>query len=137
MEKILTLIFCIVVCIYSKEVDFLDSSGEWAVYIDTDRELTIYSWEGDPLAYLDNNFNIYGFNGKYLGWFEGGIMYNIDGYPFACVKEAYGGLAPLKPLKSLKSLEPLKSLKEMPIYRPYKKRNFGNISAELYLSLGR
>ena len=113
MKSIFVLLFCVITCIYAEEVDFLDNSGEWAVYVDTDEELTIYSWGGKPLAYLDDNFDIYGFNGRYLGWFENGIMYDTDGYPFACVEEAYiVGLPHLSHLKLLKSSNRLKVLKK-------------------------
>ncbi|WP_314988537.1 4-fold beta flower protein [uncultured Campylobacter sp.] len=137
MKSIFVLLFCVITCIYAEEVDFLDNSGEWAVYVDTDEELTIYSWGGKPLAYLDDNFDIYGFNGRYLGWFENGIMYDTDGYPFACVEEAYSGFAPFKPFKAFKEFQPFKSFKKIAKMRPYTKSNFGNISAELYLNLGR
>lgn len=47
--------------------------SEAVAYIDADDELTIYLWGGKPVAYLErdtgNEFHVYGFSGKHLGWF--------------------------------------------------------------------
>lgn len=97
---------------FANQIDFLNCEGEWSVYIDTANDNNIYSWDGDPLAYVDEDLNIYGFNGKYLGWLESQVMYNIDGEPFACIENAYTD------------------------YVPYKKNRFSGVDAVLYLSQG-
>jgi len=45
-----------------------DPDGNPCAYI-TMGDMTIYLLEGNPVAYLDGS-NVYGFNGKHLGWFE-------------------------------------------------------------------
>jgi hypothetical protein len=47
-----------------------DINGNPVAYIDYDDEDIIYLWDGIPVAYLDYESNIYGFNGKYLGWLK-------------------------------------------------------------------
>lgn len=118
------------------EIDFLNCNGEWSVYIDQSHDFNIYSWSGTPLAYIDKNLNIYGFNGEYLGWLEGQIMYDVDGEPFACTANAYNGYTPYKPYKGYKEYAPYKSYPEYPQYRPYKMSYFSGIDAEIYLSKG-
>ena len=39
--------------------------------------MTNYLWNGRPVAYLDpdplnTGFNVYGFDGTHLGWYDGG-----------------------------------------------------------------
>jgi len=44
-------------------------------YIADDRE-TIYLWDGHAVAYLYED-KVYGCNGKHLGWFVDGIIYDL------------------------------------------------------------
>lgn len=122
---------------FANQIDFLNCEGKWSVYIDTEEDFNIYSWDGKPLAYVDDDWNIYGFNGRYLGWFNNHIMYDIDGEPFACMEDVYSGYAPYKPYKSYQAYAPYKSYKEYAKYRPSEKNRFSGIDAILYLSKGR
>jgi len=54
--------------ILAEEISLYDYKGDAVAYIDTDNDMTIYLWEGKPVAYLKANKSIYGFNGKHLGW---------------------------------------------------------------------
>lgn len=68
----------------SEDIALFDRHGEAVAYIATDKEMTIYLWDGEPVAYLVNTetsenpksdlFSIYGFNGKFLGRLKGGIL---------------------------------------------------------------
>src|SRR5439155_12132726 len=60
------------------EITLRSGSGDCAAYISNDDDSTIYLWNGEPVAYLVSQ-NIYGFNGKHLGWFIKGVVYNHDG----------------------------------------------------------
>ena len=122
---------------FANQIDFLNCEGEWSVYIDIANDNNIYSWDGEPLAYVDEDLNIYGFNGKYLGWLENQVMYDTDGEPFACTENAYTGYAPYKPYKRYQKYAPYKSYKQYAKYRPYKKNRFSGVDAVLYLSQGR
>ena len=44
-----------------------------------DYSKTIYLTDGSPVAYLYNRDHVYGFNGRHLGWWIEGILYNHDG----------------------------------------------------------
>ncbi len=52
--------------------------GEPIAYICNHFRDTIYLWDGHPVAYL-YSYHIYGFNGKHLGWFIDGIIYDYYG----------------------------------------------------------
>ena len=59
-------IFMLSIKVFANQIDFLNCDGKWAVYIDTSKENNIYSWDGEPLAYVDSDSNIYGFIWKIL-----------------------------------------------------------------------
>ncbi len=53
------------------ELTIYDKSGRPHAYIADDG--TIYLWNGEPVAYLEEE-HVYGFNGTHLGRFENGII---------------------------------------------------------------
>jgi len=69
--------------INAQQTTLFDSNGEAVAYVDYDMSSTIYLWEGTPVAFLEklNNENcVIGFNGEFMGWYENGIIYDLDGY---------------------------------------------------------
>jgi hypothetical protein len=112
------------------EVALFDQRGEATAYIALNDELTIYLWSGIPVAYLDrengDDFHVYGFNGKHLGWFVGGIIWGHDGNAGCAVKDRLQ-FVQLEPLKALKQLKPIKSLEELAPLRPLFTTSWGRI----------
>src|SRR5258708_125393 len=112
----LTLLLSLLVAVVSvhalsdDEISLFDFKGRATAYIAEDR--TIYLWQGKPVAYLDgeqkDGFDVYGFNGKHLGWFKGGILYDNEGYAVGGIKEVFKSPTQLEPIKGLKELKPLK-----------------------------
>ena len=101
--------------------------------------MTIYLWNGTPVAYLVTNgdsFHIYGFNGKHLGWYEDGIVRDHSGYAVGFQKGATTVFTQYEPYKSYKQYKPYKSYKEYAPYKPYYRTNFSNESLSLFLSKG-
>ena len=124
----------------AEQITLFNSSGEATAYIDTDEELTIYLWNGKPLAYLVSNgdsFHIYGFNGKHLGWYEEGIVRDHNGYAVGFQEGATTIYTHYEPYKSYQQYKPYKSYKEYAPYKPYYRSNFSNESLSLFLSKGR
>jgi len=99
------------------EADFYDKHGNAVAYIADDGDLTIYLWSGEPIAYLDGD-NVYGFNGKHLGWFRGGAIYDHDGDVVAAIAEKFKTPVNIAPIKALQELTPLKSLEELAPLEP-------------------
>ena len=56
-----------------------DKSGEAKACIADDYNQTIYLWDGSPVAYVYHDRQVYGINGRYLGWFIEEIIYNKNG----------------------------------------------------------
>lgn len=104
-------------------IDLYDSSGNAVAYIDdyvSDR--VIYFWDGKPVAYLYQSFtgtDVFGFNGKHLGWFEDGKLRDNDGYLIAATKEAIGRITYGETLKGVKDTPPEKKYHEQAPVKPY------------------
>jgi hypothetical protein len=98
-----------------------DSRGNPFGYSD-DGE-TIYTFDGKPIAFLDED-SLYAFSGAHLGFFENGQIWDHSGGVVLFTGGASGGpmkpLKSLKPLKGLKQVKPLKGLKELKPLKPLK-----------------
>ena len=126
----------------AEEISLFNSNGEPVAYIDTDDEdCTIYMWNGYPVAYLTttsgDDFNIYGFNGKHLGWYSDGIVRDHQGYAVGFCKGAVSKYTQYEPYKSYKQYKPYKSYKQYAPYKPYYKSSFSSESLALFLKKGR
>ena len=141
MKKlILLLLFIPSVCL-SQEISLFNSDGDAVAYIDTDDEdNTIYLWNGTPVAFLSpesNYYNIYGFNGNHLGWFEDGIVRDEGGDAVGFQKGAVSGVyTNYEPYKSYKKYKPYKSFKSFAPFKPYFSNSFSNESFVLFLKRG-
>jgi hypothetical protein len=121
------------------EITLFDSEGEPTAYIATDKDLTIYLWDGSPVAYLheqSGHIHVYGFNGNHLGWFEDGIIWDHRGRAVGCQKGAINMVTHLESLKSLKSLKPLKSLREMAPMKPFLSTSWSRMPLVIFLRVG-
>ncbi|GAA5480043.1 4-fold beta flower protein [Haloferula helveola] len=117
------------------EVTLYDPSGEPVVYIDVDDDHTIYTWGGTPVAYLSDE-HIYGFNGKHLGWFQDGIVWDHDGNRAGYLAQTLPVYAAYEPYKSYKSYKPYRSYQEYAPYQPYKLHSESRIPLLQFMSQG-
>ncbi len=122
--------------IAADEISLFDNNNNAVAYIAVDDDLTIYLWEGKPVAYLDGE-NVYGFNGKHLGWFIKGVIFDHDGDAVCAIKSRVSGYTSYEGYKSYKSYKPYKSYKEYAPYKPYFSNNFSAIPCSLALALGK
>ncbi len=120
------------------EISLLNGQGEATAYIAISDELTIYLWDGTPVAYLKQDqqggFHVYGFNGQHMGWLVNDIIFDGQGRA-ACATKDRLQMTQLEPLKSLKQLKPLKSLTALPPLRPIFYKSWGE-SCQLLLAEG-
>lgn len=121
------------VSVAANEVSLFNQKGEPVAYIDTSDEYTIYLWSGEPAAYLTDptahgSLAIYGFNGKLLGWYVDGAIYDKRGCVAGFVKGScplYEPYAQYEPYKGYKRYKPYKSYREYESYQPYLRRQWG------------
>jgi hypothetical protein len=122
----------------SKEISLFDKEGEAKAYIAGD--LTIYLWDGTPVAYLNNSndtWHVYGFNGNHLGWYINGIIYNNEGDTVGAQQDAINMITSIEIGKGIKSMTPFKSIKEMaPIMRPILSRSWSRTPLIIFLRAG-
>jgi len=140
MKKLLLLLI-FPIFTFAQEISLIDSDGDAIAYIDTDDEdNTIYLWNGTPVAYLSpksSYYDIYGFNGNHLGWFEDGIVRNEDGDVVGFQKGAVSGVyTNYEPYKSYKKYKPYISYKSYAPYKPYYSNRFSSESFVLFLKRG-
>ncbi|MEI6638456.1 MAG: hypothetical protein FDX02_00480 [Chlorobium sp.] len=72
---------------YAQKISLYNYTGEAVAYI-VDDDMTIYLSKGDGVAYLDDQ-SIYGLNGKHLGWFKDGILWDHEGCAVGYIEGAY------------------------------------------------
>lgn len=104
--------------LYADEITLYSSGGQPVAYIADD--LTIYLWSGKPVAYLHSD-DVYSFNGKHLGWFVRGLVYNHDGEVVGAIRSRLRSVPQISPIKSIKEIKPIKGIREispvMPLFR--------------------
>ncbi len=93
------------------EITIYDKKGKPCAYIATDDTNTIYLLNGKPVAYIDDE-NIYGFNGKHLGWFKRKrVMYDREELRIGFTSISCPAHTLVEPEKSAKKVKPVKSVK--------------------------
>lgn len=127
----------------AEDIALFDSEGKAIAYIDTeDDDLTIYMYNGKPVAYLypesrGDAFCLYGFNGKHLGWFEKGVARDHDGCIVGFQKGAINHYTSYEPYKSYKQYKPYKDYRSYAPYKPYSRSTFSSTSLSLFLMRGK
>jgi|SRR5690625_2452910 len=69
--------------LHAQQVTLYDSFGEPRVYIDYDEDAAVFMWDGTPVAYVKKirqHEGFFSFDGEFLGWYEGGIVYDRNGF---------------------------------------------------------
>jgi 4-fold beta-flower domain-containing protein len=121
-----------------REFSLFDSGGRPVAYIAED--LTLYLWSGTPAAYLGNDrregFNVYGFNGKHLGWLTNGVIRDHDGNVVGAFKEAFRSPTKLESAKGLKEQKPIKSATELEPAQPLLSRDWSELPLGVFLLQG-
>lgn len=115
----------------NNDLAFFDNGGNPIAYVDLDGDTTIYLWSGKPVAYLDQD-SVYGFNGKHLGWFKGGIVYDNEGAIVVATASSFKIPLRLSSLRGLKALKPLKGLKQWKPLRPWFSVFWSEIPANVF-----
>jgi hypothetical protein len=82
--------------------------------------MTIYLWNGRPVAYLDpdrmeGRFSVYGFNGTHLGWYDKGVIWDDEGDAML----RYEGTLTISRNRAVRTLQAVSALPTflLPIFR--------------------
>ncbi len=120
----------------AQEITLYNSRGVAVAYVDTnDDDLPIYLWSGKPVAYISGE-NVYGFNGKHLGWWVKGIIRDHEGDAIGGTKDAIGIFTEFEPFKSMKEFKPFKHFKEFAPFKPFWSSSWSTDSFKIFLLNG-
>jgi hypothetical protein len=117
------------------EFSFFDSRGRASAYLDLGDGLTFFLWSGEPVAYLVGD-SIYGFNGRHLGWYKEGMVFDHDGDVVAAPASAFLTAVEAAPIRGLKALKPLKRLRELEPPKALFGRSWSDLPAHVFFLLG-
>jgi hypothetical protein len=90
-------------------------------------------YDGNSIGFIDDDNNLYNYNGEHVGRFEGGIMRDHNG---ACVgfgEESTDTPKPFLPFKQFKpfpafvEFEPFRPFKEFAPFKPFKQFGWSDI----------
>jgi hypothetical protein len=142
MKKLVLFLLIIPLISLSQELTLFDSEGEAVAYINyDDQDNTIYLWNGYPVAYLSSEgdyYNVYGFNGNHLGWFEEGIIMDHSGNSVGFIEGSVSNVyTQYESYKSYKQNKPYKSYKNYEPNKPYNNSSFSSEPLVLFLKRGR
>jgi hypothetical protein len=87
------------------------------------------------VAYLDKN-SVYGFNGKHLGWFIQGAIYDHDGKVVTAVRAHFTAPPSAPPPRGFKQFKPFKSFQEFKPFQPFLNTTWSDTPANLYFLQG-
>lgn len=119
------------------EVTLFGKNGDPQAYVAHGDGNTIYSFAGEPLAYVDEQNNIYGFNGSHLGWFEEGIVWDHHGRRVGFTSKACPVFKQFEPFKGFKQFKPFMGLKQLAPFKPIKMHVLADENLLVFLHAGR
>ncbi|HZK93089.1 MAG TPA: hypothetical protein VFC67_02695 [Prolixibacteraceae bacterium] len=118
------------------EETLFEPNGTPVAYLAYDDENTVYLWNGQPVAYLANDHLLYGFNGVHLGWYENGIIWDLNGYRVGFNAKTLLCYAKYEPYKLYKTYKPYKAYQSYAKYKPYYKTSKSDITLRQFLHSG-
>lgn len=116
------------------EISLYNKTGKPVAYIAADGQ-TIYLWDGRAAAYLDGD-KVVGWNGKQLGWFANGTIFDIYGLRSGFIKIKSPIATELEPVKPLKQRKSAKKEQEHQVIRPALCYGYSNKPLEQLLEEG-
>lgn len=125
--------------VLAEQIPLVDSDGRYIAYVDTLRDDTIYLWSGEPVAYLyasGRDELIYAFSGRHLGWYESGILRDLDGDAVGAREGVLRTQSRIPPIKGIQSLAPLRGVRAIPKLKPLFSNYYSRTSLETFLTAG-
>jgi len=98
------------------ETALFNKNGKPVAYIGDDGE-TIYLWDGHPVAYLSKD-KVYGWNGKQLGWFANGTIFDIYGLRSGFIRSKSPIATEIEPAKTLKQPKSRRRERQQTVVKP-------------------
>jgi len=116
------------------EVSLFNKNGKPVAYIAEDGE-SIYLWDGRPAAYVAGD-QVFGWNGKQVGWFTNGTIFDIYGLRAGFIKSKSPLATEMEPAKATKQSKPARGEKQQQVVKPIMCYGYSNKSLEELLEAG-
>jgi len=99
------------------------STGQAVAYIDWGDDATIFMWDGTPVAYLHsdgsrNYWLVYAYSGSFLGWYEGGVIWDLQGNGIVAEASVLTRPPSPEPVKSAKKPKPFRGFRAFVPFKP-------------------
>ncbi|RYY99177.1 MAG: hypothetical protein EOO11_05840 [Chitinophagaceae bacterium] len=123
----------------AQEITLFGRDGKAVAYISEDRERTIYLWNGTAVACLapsGGDLDIWGLNGRHLGWLVRGTVYDGGGEAVGVTKAAATFFTEWEPHKEFKKAKPLPGLRRYAPYKPYWRTGWSDRPLAAFLADG-
>lgn len=115
------LAMCCAVAVQAQEVTLFDKKGKAIAYIDYEEEASIFLFDGTPVAFLERDGEdvvVWGYNGKHLGWYEDGILYDKKGYIAGGREDALTIFTQMEPFKQIQRITPIRPITSFAPFKP-------------------
>lgn len=116
------------------ETTLFNKKGKPVAYIGDDGE-TIYLWDGRAVAYLVDD-KVYGWNGRQLGWFDNGTIFDIYGLRSGFIKSKSPITTAMEPIKQVKHIKGGKRMRQQDVVKPVMCYGFSGKFLEELLEAG-
>jgi len=115
------------------ETTLFNKNGKPVAYLGEDGR-TIYLWEGRVVGYLLED-KVFGWNGRQLGWFDNGTIFDIYGLRAGFIKRKSPIPTDMESGKAAKQAKGIKGARQSPVAKPvmcygYSSRSLEEILAE-------
>lgn len=142
MKKILflTLMMLFVSTLAAQQQSLYDCDGEVRAYIDYNEEATIFMWDGTPVAFVEidgSDSCVFGFNGRFLGWYEDGVIYDKKGYAVGARYAAVSMTSKVERIKGIQKATPIRPVTSISPIQPILKRTWSNTPLTEFLHSGK
>ncbi|MBW8684610.1 4-fold beta flower protein [Chitinophaga rhizophila] len=122
--------------IHAQDIALFNKDGKAIAYIATDdEEMPVFLYNGKPVAYITKD-NVYGYNGKHLGWYDKGVIRTHEGKIIATTKDASSQYTQYEPYKNYKQSKPYKSYQHTAPYKVYAQSGWTAEGFEAFLLKG-
>jgi|ERR1035437_2592059 hypothetical protein len=112
---------------------FYDHSGTAIAY--TDDGKSIYTFGGEPVAYLDHE-SVYAYSGVHLGWFEKGLIRDHNGHVVFFTRSSSGGppkpVQKVMPVTGVRGIRPIKGIRQIRPIKAIRSPYWSSFSGEAF-----
>ena len=116
------------------DVALFNKHGKPVAYIAEDGEI-IYTWDGRAVAYISED-RVYGYNGKQIGWYIDGTIFDIYGYRAGFVKRKSPVATQMEPMKPSRQMPRIRQMPQAAVVKPAMNYGYSRLKLEELLEKG-